>query len=340
MQKRGQITIFLVVGVVILLLSAAFFYISAKLEKKSLEIEQKEEVSFNWVKPSLQSVIENCMKETADPSVYLLAIQGGIIYPEEDSQILLTDYGAVNYAWLNGAKGLSKEKMEKDLAEYLETYIDFCVGSFETFTKQGIIVTPDYDKINADFKIAPTFIDIQLKFPLKVELPNGDKLEMNTFSARLGSSLGKLVETAEKLDFPDVSPDDLLELPYQPVIFPYDESVTIYSITDKDYPEAPLSFLFAVRDDFPANEPPILDFIPDKTFRVGDLWEEVLYADDPNNDLLTFSSDSPAFPVAEDGTINVNLNSVGSFTVTFTVEDGRGEKDSQEVTINVLEARK
>ncbi|MEW5896417.1 MAG: hypothetical protein AB1668_01885 [Nanoarchaeota archaeon] len=340
MQKRGQITIFLLVGVAILLLSAAFFYISAQLEKKELEVEQKEEVSFNWVKPSLQSAVEKCIKETVDPSVYLLAIQGGIIYPQEDSQLLLTDYGAVNYAWLNGNKGLSKEKMEKDLAEYLETYIDFCVGNFDTFAKQNIIVTPNYNKINAELKISPAFIDIQLKFPLKAELPNGDKLEMDTFSVRMSSSLGKLVETADGLNLPDVKPGDLLNMPYLAVIFPYDESVTIYSITDKDYPEAPLSFMFAVRNDYPANKPPTLDFIPDKTFRVGDKWEEVLFADDVNNDLLKFSSDSLAFPVAEDGTISTDLNSAGSFTVTFTVKDGRGGEDSQEVTINVLEARK
>ncbi|MBU1632529.1 MAG: hypothetical protein KJ580_04935, partial [Nanoarchaeota archaeon] len=292
--------------------------------------------TFLWVKPALQSFVESCMEETANPSVYLLAAQGGVIYPDEDSKILLTDYGMINYAWMNGLNGLSREKMEKDLAEYLETYIDFCLGDFETFTKQGIEVKPDYEKIKAEFKIGENSINIMLNFPMLVRLPDEDILSIESFSAKLNSNLGGMISAVEALNAPDIEPSDLVNLSFQPVIFPYDESTTIYSLTEGNK-EIPISLMFAVRNDFPKNEAPKLQHIPDQTFRVGYKWETVLFADDPNNDILIFSSDSNLFPIEEDGKISVAMNTKGKFTVTFTVQDGKGGEDSQKVDIIVLD---
>lgn len=338
MQKRGQVTVFLVIGIVILLLAALFFYLFGQITEAPLEIEAKEAQKIPGVRGTLQAYVENCIEETIDPAVYLLAIQGGIIYPEGDGKILLTDYGIVNYAWLNGASGLSKEKMEKDLALYLENYADFCLGNFETFAKQNIIVKPDYEKIGAEVIIKDSSITAELQLLLSVTLPNNDSLEVETFTAEIPSSLGKTIQTLEELEFPNLNPSQLLNLPYQPLIFPYDEAVTLYSFTEKSG-EAPLTFMFAIRNDYPDNEPSLLHFIPDQTFRVGDRWQETFTAEDANHDILQYSSDSDLFPIAEDGTIDVSISQKGEFEVTITVEDEQGEKDQQEFRVTVLDAR-
>lgn len=338
MLKRGQVTVFLVIGIVILLLAALFFYIFGQLKEAPLEIEAKEAQKIPGVRGTLQAYVENCIEETIGPAVYLLAIQGGVIYPEDDGKILLTDYGIVNYAWLNGASGFSKEKMEKDLALYLKNYVDFCLKNFDTFTKQNIIVKPDYEKIGAEVTIKDSSLSAELRLPLSVTLPSNDSLEVETFTAEIPSSLGKTVQTLQGLEFPELDPSQLLGLPYQPLIFPYDEAVTLYSFTEKSG-EAPLTFMFAVRNDYPDNEPPLLHFIPDKTFRVGDRWQETFTAEDANHDVLEFSSDSDLFPITEDGTIDVPITQKGEFEVTIAVEDEQGEKDQQEFRVTVLDAR-
>ena len=337
MSKRGQVTVFLVIGIVILLLAALFFYIFGQIKEAPLEVEAKEAQKIPGVRGTLQSYVENCIQETLDPAIYLLAIQGGVIYPDEEGKILLTDYGIVNYAWLNGINGLSREKMEEDLASYVEQYLDFCLD-FETFTKQNILVKTDYELITSEVTIKDASVQAEVQLPTKIILPNNDTLEVETFTAEVQSSLGKTLQAIEDLKFPDLNPSQLLDLPYQPMIFPYDESVFIYSITEKSG-EAPLTFMFAVRNDFPDNEPPLLHFIADKTFRVGDKWQETFSAEDPNHNPLTFSSDSDIFSVNEDGTIDVLVNQQGEFTITITVKDQRGEKDQQEFRVTVLEAR-
>ncbi|MEK6809677.1 MAG: hypothetical protein AABY40_03310 [Nanoarchaeota archaeon] len=336
MLKRGQVTIFLVIGIVILLLAALFFYLFGRITEAPLQVEQEEAVKYLGVAGTVQSFVEKCIKDTLDPAVYLLAVQGGVIYPKEDSLILLTDHGLVNYAWMNGISGLSRDKMEEDLAAYLEKNIDFCLGGFETFKKQNILVTPNYKKIDAEVAIQKSAIRSKLTLPLQLLLSNGDEQSLSIFSVQQTSSLGSIVEVVEALRFPDLGPEDFLSVPYQSAVFPFDESVIIYSLSKNEQDE-PLNFMFAVRNDFPANKPPQLAFIPDKTFRVGDRWQEQLDADDPDNDILAYSSDSSAFSVSKDGSVDVELATTGIFEVTFSVEDKRGGKDEQEVSILVLE---
>lgn len=337
MLKRGQITFFLVLGIIILLVSAGLFLVFSNIKKAPLEIEEKEAQKIPGVRETLRTYVENCIEETVNPSIYLLAIQGGIIYPNEDSLILLTDYGMVNYAWINGLDGLSKEKMEEDLAAYLEEYVPSCLGTFETFTKQNILVEPGYSKVKAEITIKDKNLEVIVQLPITVILPNGDEMTLDRFSAPVQSSLGKILTSIERLQFPNVGPSDLIDLPYQSTIFPYDEAVMIYSLSEEDK-EAPLSFMFAVRNDFPGNKAPSLHHIADKTFRVGDRWQEVLAAEDSTNDLLDFSSDSTLFPVQKDGTIDMQITQAGEFDVTFTVKDHRGGEDMQMITITVASA--
>ena len=97
--------------------------------------------------------------------------------------------------------------------------------------------------------------------------------------------------------------------------------------------------MFAIRNDFPDNQAPLLHFIADKTFRIGDQWQETFTAEDANHDSLTLSSDSEVFPVNADGSIDVLVNEQGEFKVSITVKDQQGEEDQQEFRVTVLEAR-
>jgi len=51
---------------------------------------------------------------------------------------------------------------------------------------------------------------------------------------------------------------------------------------------------------------------------------------------LTFSSDSDKFPIKEDGTIDVEMITPGIYKVIFAVDDSRGGKHEQEVTITIV----
>ena len=79
-----------------------------------------------------------------------------------------------------------------------------------------------------------------------------------------------------------------------------------------------------------------IDNIYQKTTGDGRVYIRIV-ADDPDNDILTFKSDSEVVPITVDGEINVDFMQPGEYIVTFTVEDGSGLSDEQQVTITVLE---
>ena len=58
MLKRGQVTIFLVIGIVILLISAGFFFVFSKMKKAPLEVELEESQKYLGVPPEAGSLIE------------------------------------------------------------------------------------------------------------------------------------------------------------------------------------------------------------------------------------------------------------------------------------------
>ncbi len=337
MYKRGQVTIFLLVGIIILAIFGAIFYFVSTAQKKGLEVQEGELPLTEQLRSQVVFHVESCVRETIEPATYLLAVKGGVIYPDEDSPILLMDNGYVNYAWINGQEGLSRSKMEQDLGTYLKEYLHLCIDP-ELFSPQGITVTPDYENLKADVSIKDTSINVDLNFPLTVITADGNELDIDAFSTRIQSNLGAMSKIVESLPFPEITPADLEELPYQPVVFPFNEQVVIYSLAEQKS-EVPLTMLFAVRNDHPDNQPPKLDFIPDQTFRVGSSWDTLLTAQDPNHDRLTFSSNSPAVPVSEEGEIKTIFTQTGTYKVLFKVKDAGGLSDAQKVSITVLPAR-
>ena len=341
MQKRGQITIFIIIGILILFISALFLYLNSEVTEKKLDLEDSEVTKFSWAKPALQSYVEECIEETVEPSIYLLASQGGVIYDDGTSNILFTENAMVNYAWLNGVNGILVQKMENDLEIYLEENIHHCLFDYSTFDKQNVEVVPDYENIEADIVVSNEYVNVNLKLPHTMIFLTEDTQTLDTFTTKLKSPLGKLAKEAQfvsKTNQNDLQLNQLLDLDYLPTIFPYDEKTTIFSVVAiQEYNDKDLTFFFAIRNDFPENKPPKLHTIHDKTFRVGDKWEEDFFVDDSNNELLTFTLEPNEFGMLEDGTIETVMQETGSWDLILTVEDSGGLKDTEQFTVTVLE---
>src|SRR5262249_38291089 len=113
-----------------------------------------------------------------------------------------------------------------------------------------------------------------------------------------------------------------------------------------------LSFQLTVRDEHasasdsvtitvvPANRPPVLDPIRNKTTEVGAALSFVVSATDPDGDALTFSAaplpaNATFDPVTREFTLAPVQSQVGSMNVAFSVSDGRGGTASETITITV-----
>ncbi len=339
MPKRGQVTIFLIIGIILLAVFAGVFYLVSSLEKGRLETELASPLALR-LKPQITTFIESCLRETVTPAMYLLGIQGGIVYPDDPTTILVTENALINYGYLNGVNRLSLEKMEQQLNRYVEENINPCLDDFFVFANEGITVT-EKNVLKADVKIGLEDVTVKAKYKLKVALGD-DSFQIEDFSNSVPLRVGAVVREARNV-IQSHQQNQTRLLAYVPQdenyflsSFPFDSRTFIYSLSDKSSvtDSAPFTFMFAIKDDA-INSAPELTYIPKQVIQKGSSFSYQLTAKDAEEDLLRFSSDSILFPVMPDGVISQTATPVGMYVVKFSVEDVQGLKDEQQVRIVV-----
>jgi hypothetical protein len=339
-KKRGQVTIFLVIGIVLLALAASIFFFVNKSATDSLQQEQEqlEFTTVSEIRPQLQRYVEQCIEEVSVPGIYLLGIQGGVIYSDDPTSLLITERGIVNYGYLNGITQLSSEKLETQLNRYILESLPRCLKGFTVFENQGVTISTT--DMNPDVRITPDAVVVTLQYPVTA-LQADSAVSLDTFRVsipiRVGTIIGystQIIEqhtTSPYLDTPYLTSLDVFA-----TVYPFSEDVTLYSLRDEEsiIDNAPFTFFFAIKNDG-STAVPKLQHIRDLVLAKGELFELQLYAFDADNDAMTFSSDNAQFGISNDGLLSVTPQQTGTFFVRFTVTDTTGMNDEQEVRIVV-----
>ncbi len=174
MYKRGQITLFIIVGIIILVVVGSFFYIKAGLEKK--EITGEETVLL--IEP-IKMYTENCLRETIKDVLISTGQQGGYFVLPQLSTQGLYDNTAYFFREKNNLFP-STEVVSKELSMAFDSVFIFCLDDFEPFRKQGYDF--EYDDVSSGVLIRDKDILININFPLKITKGN-QETEISRFSA-------------------------------------------------------------------------------------------------------------------------------------------------------------
>ncbi len=334
MEKRGQITVFLLVGVLLLLLFAGILYFTSISQKKSLQAEEEHPLASQF-RARIAAYVESCLRSTATPGLFLLARQGGRIYPPPDT-VLITENELISFAYRNGERITRKELMEKDLERFISATIKECLDQ-SPFKEEGLRFSAGQPE--ADVLIQPENINLNLHYPL--ELQSGDDmLRIQDFTTTLPVRLGRILSIEEKIiEMHEERPflynlGSFAQQNVTVVAFPLDEETSIFSIYDEDsvLNSLPFYYWFALRDET-VNRPPVLQFIPPFVATRGVPVDMLVDAED--DDALTFSTDDEHFPITSDGLLHFTPQEAGTFLITITVEDTKGQQDSQQVRVVV-----
>ncbi len=138
MKKRGQITIFIVLGLILVIAAVLFFAFQRAVVERELPREEK--VAPNLV--PIQNHVKQCVYDTAKQGLYLLGQQGGYINipdfikrnPNRNLALVPGSEIIVPYWFFDGiSRPVSIEFMQAELEDYLVDHIDECVN-FEAFS--------------------------------------------------------------------------------------------------------------------------------------------------------------------------------------------------------------
>jgi len=286
MDRKGQLTLFIIIGIVILLTIAIFY-----LSRPRQEIITQDMIDTTPIK----EYVDSCIEQVATPGVYLLAQQGGFIYSVDES--LKTENYEIAY------HSPSIGSMEEELSTYIENSLFLCLN----LSGLGYDIEPG--RLSVDSTILSEKVIVELDYPLKIR-QNDVEITLSGFSKDIPLRLGHLVDRRD--DIAEITDRIDLDGLANVTILPY-ESDLIISIKDED-----LEFNFAIEDTFERAAPTIT--LTDVTAKVGEQFTHQL---DVTGEDLVYLVDTHIFEI-EGGLISFTPSKadVGNHSIIIEVRDG------------------
>jgi hypothetical protein len=255
MEKKGQITVFIVLGILIVVSIALLLFYS----QSRILPDGKEQAETNQIMSPLKSQIDYCLEKSLEDTIFFVGMQGGYYYsPAKTEELLLTD---IPYYYYEGESLTpDKEEMERQLSLGVRNVLPKCLDDVKEF----------FNKTGVEFKYEIKLLDVAIReekvilnsiVPVKVYYKMEDNKDLLNYE-RLSDISTDITTIAELSDF-----SVELDLEYNKVI---DWSKEIVQLQAK-YPQT-----------FPLSK--ITDLAYDEGFKIEIIApEEVSYGEGENS---------------------------------------------------------
>ncbi len=220
-NKKAQITLFIIMGIVILAGVATVVYIKQTTEKSALEPELAETKETRYEgEQEIRSFVDSCLKQVVLQGLEIQRLQAGYIElpqsrdklttkeREENKQIkeigtsknvYIDATGQGNDApfWVikYGLAIPSKEFIEAELGYYIAKVLDKCVGDFKEFTDKGFII--EKAPITTDVSFAKS-VWVSVELPLTVTIRD-ITYQISNFNIEVPINMGLIYNIASDL---------------------------------------------------------------------------------------------------------------------------------------------
>jgi hypothetical protein len=198
-MKKGQITIFVIVGIIILFIVFGFLFMLGSFQKGELETKEEKMIDSIQLGEYVQTYTQTCLEDVAKESIIYLAAHGGYEYGSNFS----IGYSGENrpyYFYLNETFVPEVIDLKKAFSDYVNKELIYCMAILYEVEKGYNLTFPSP---NVKVDIMEGKIDFQVDFNLIVE--EGDvKKEFNVFETTIPTSFLTLYQVAENLSLEQV----------------------------------------------------------------------------------------------------------------------------------------
>ncbi len=259
MATKAQVTLFIILGGIILLAASLLFFVNTDVKEKAILTETPGEVQHAG-QQELRSFMDSCIREALFNGLEIMRLQGGyidippgapIVQLQQDEKIIERNGikkvelqpGAKNQVvyWLDSGNRLfipSQPSMEAELAGYMKKSVLSCVDDFKSFREQQYQVSTGELAVEAEFSDE---VIARVKYP--ITFSRGDvSFDESSFILRAPINIKKVI---------DLSTDATLT-EYYGKFLEYDMkyllSLYSYGGTDTPYDLPPMIFTDANAD--------------------------------------------------------------------------------------------
>ena len=226
LNKRGQITIFIVVAVVILAIAGIFYFTNS------------DKIAQDPITPEIEPIYEGiytCIEDTAIDSLYYLGLTGGYYFSP-----LLSDENGIAYYYFEGENFmLSKEKLAEEISLTIENTLHFCSDQILNNTEFNI--TPG--KISVETEIYENKIILNTEYPLTISKEDSSSVLKNWKNIEIETRIGTIYDSTEQIILNQMTREDLClsciadiaeENSLKIDLTSYENSTILFIITDEE----------------------------------------------------------------------------------------------------------
>lgn len=228
MEKKGQITIFIIIAIVIVV--GLILYLSVRGGLITQQVSPA-------IKP-IHSFVDNCVSKVGEDAIYHIGETGGyFLYSKRSNEV------GIAYYFDKGENLFpSKEKIQDELSLYMNEMLFFCVQNFIEF--------PDFEinqkEIKTETRIVKDKVIFNVNYPLTI-LKDDKSYFLKNFKKEIPTRLNTIFEVAsgiieeQMLDFENICINCIGDLAFDNKIYvtfnddPFDEETMIFSIIDDEY---------------------------------------------------------------------------------------------------------
>lgn len=195
MNKRGQVTSFIILGIVLVVIAFVVFYFFG-----DVLIKQKKEVVFDESElEPLKNYIDECIKINGDEGLNLIGKQGGDInlglYKMYHNEMINYLCYTEEYKPCYNRKPFLEKHIESELNIYMLEKLRNCID-LDLIRSEGYIV--EDSELIVDTNIGDEVVIINVNYPITISKGN-DVIGEERFSETFNIPLGKLINVAEDI---------------------------------------------------------------------------------------------------------------------------------------------
>ena len=238
MPKKAQITLFIILGIVIVIAALIVIYVQSNLIKTT-EGETRDIIKQPYTSANVKLFVESCLDISANKGITLLGMRGGFIEFPADVNTMVTSRTIIPFLYYRGENKLpTLTKMGEELSKYVNHEMIVCLDGLNEFKNMGYII--ETGNVNTTTNISDSSVVIRVDYPIIIKDEKG-KTEISEFYKQVPLKLGKIHKLADDIMAESVEYDN------------YDVLIPELNFdTDLSYDYYPIAmdtFLWIIQDD-------------------------------------------------------------------------------------------
>lgn len=248
-MRKAQITYFVILGILIVILVSAAFYIS----KSKILLKTTETLTLEEAVEKLGSEIDQCLDSVLEEGIYVSALHGGYTFTPSN-YFDFEDIDIPYYFFENKKTVISEEQLKSELEFYIINNLPDCIP-FNYYRGRGITIS--LEATDPVITLKDSSVGVSLDYPISISKDDSEYKLDRTYKVEKSSRIKLLRDISEEIIKRFMTGKYLIDFEYT---LAQDVNITntfypntlVYSLIDGKFsenPERPLVYNFAIQNE-------------------------------------------------------------------------------------------